>query len=161
MDTNREECRGRMLRFRPRLEGCVARDRHFANLLEGCYVDAFSSVAANIYRSLVVQTEDAALSELYDEVAEEELETFRLLGELIMALGGDATLCRVRRMRSSCGQNSFLRECCSERMRNVDRYESLMGGTDDRVVRSVMAKLLASERRLLEKLRQKGGEKDC
>ncbi len=85
MELKREE---RAPRFRPRLEGCVARDRHFASLLEGSYADTFASIAANIYRSLAVEACDGGLSELYEWIAVEELETFRTLGELIMALGG-------------------------------------------------------------------------
>lgn len=160
MELKREE---RAPRFRPRLEGCVARDRHFASLLEGSYADTFASIAANIYRSLAVETCDGGLSELYEWIAVEELETFRTLGELIMALGGDAAGLRSRRMRPWAAQSDpcFLRACYAECERNVDRYETLMSRTGDRVVRSVMAKLLSSERRIMEKLMRAEQEKSC
>ena len=159
MESKHEE---RVPRFRPRLEGCVARDRHFAALLGGCYTDAFASVAGNIYRSLVV-TGDSGLSELYEWVAVEELESFRTLGELILALGGDASGLQSRRIRpwSSQSDPCFLRVCYAECERNVDRYETLMSRTGDRVVRSVMAKLLSSERRIMEKLMRIEQEKSC
>ncbi len=163
MESKREACMGHTPRFRPRLEGCVARDRHMAAMLDACYIDAFSSVAANIYRSLVSAECDRGLSELYEWIAEEELEAFRTLGELILALGGDAMLRQSRRMRP-CGVPSdtrFLRVCCAECERNIDRYETLMSRTGDRVVRSIMAKLLSGERRIMEKLMRAEEEKSC
>ena len=151
---NREEGMGRPMRFRPRLEGCVAKDRHFAAALEGCYVETFSTIAANIYRSLLTAGKDQTLSDLLDWVATEEVESFRLLGELILALGGDAAIRQMRRVRGAGGEPCacFLRECCAERRRLIDRYETLMSRTGDRVVRSILAKLLSGERRMLERL---------
>lgn len=160
MESNREVEMKRAARFRPRLEGCVARDRYFAGVLEGCYIDAFSAVAANIYRSLVSEKHDKGLAELYEWIAVETLESFRLLGELIMALGGEGALRQTRRVRAGA-TNSFLTECRAERERNIDRYETLMSRTGDRVVRSIMAKLLAAERRMLEKLSFFADEKSC
>ena len=152
---------GRTPRFRPPMEGCVARDRRLANAVKICYVDTFASIAANIYRSLVSLSRDRRAADLFDSIAEEELEHFRLLGELILALGGDAVL---RGSRGTCvggkaegDAGEFLADECDVRQRNIDRYETLMGRTGDRVVRSVLAKLLSSERRILERCEQFNG----
>lgn len=154
MEGNKEMGAVRAPRFRPRLEGCVAKDRQFAAALGSCYVEVFSSIAANVYRSLVTAGEDRELSSVLDWVASEETEAFRLLGELILALGGDATLRQVRRARTPTADvcASFCRACCAERRWLIDRYETLMSRTGDRVVRSIMTKLLSSERRMLERL---------
>lgn len=145
-------------RFRPPMEGCVARDRRLANAVKICYIDTFASIAANIYRSLVSLSRDRRAADLFDSIAEEELEHFRLLGELILALGGDAAL---RGARGTCMGGTghgdaaeFLSDECEIRQRNIDRYETLMARTGDRVVRSVLAKLLSSERRILERCEQ-------
>ena len=164
MERNREECAGRMPRFRPPLAGCVARDRHYAAALEGEYVDAFSSIAANIYRSLILSERDRGTSDTYEWIAQEKLEAFRTLGELILALGGDAALRQYRRpQRGGCGTGAegYLRACRTECERSIDRYETLMGRTGDRVVRSVIAGLLAGERRIMEKLTRLESEKYC
>ncbi|MBQ9784876.1 MAG: hypothetical protein IJW29_05200 [Clostridia bacterium] len=163
MEQKRENCTCRAPRFRPRLEGCVARDRHMAAALEVCYVDAFASVAANVYRSLVTAEADRGLSETYEWIAEEALEEFRTLGELILALGGDAMLRQSRRVRpcASSSDTRFLRACRAECERSIDRYETLMSRTGDRVVRSVLAGLLSGQRRIAEKIMRLDSEKSC
>lgn len=149
-------------RFRPPLAGCVARDFGMANALKSCYIEAFSMIAANIYRSLRCAERDRTLSELFEAIAVEELEKFRLLGELIIALGGDGELRSCRRRTGGYAlrgeeANVFLEESLAERKRNIDRYETLMSKTGDRVVRSVLAKLLSGERRILDRLREHCG----
>lgn len=163
MERSREDCVGRVPRFRPPLSGCVARDRHYAAALEGAYVDAFSAIAANIYRSLILLEHDRGMSDTYEWIAQEKLEAFRTLGELILALGGDAALCRYQRPRrgGGTGDEGYLCACRAECARSIDRYETLMGRTGDRVVRSVIAGLLAGERRIMEKLARSESEKYC
>lgn len=155
MSFERESDSIRVPRFRPPMEGCVAKDRRLANAFKICYIDTFASIAANIYRSLVCLGHDRRAAELFDCIAEEDLEHFRLLGELILALGGDASM---RGVRGGCtggtGQDdtaAFLVDVCRERRCNIDRYQTLMGKTGDRVVRSVLTKLLSSEQRIVEK----------
>ena len=143
--------------FRPRLTGCVARDVVMATILKSCYVEAFSRIAANIFRSLRCAERERTLSEIFERAAEEDLEQFRRLGELILALGGDAELRGVRSRRSCqvrCEDNvqDFLEAGISERSQSIDRYETLMARTGDRVVRSVLAGLLSGERRILDRL---------
>lgn len=147
----------RVPRFRPTLEGCVAKDLHLVGAVERCYVDAFASIAACVYRSLVTENVNRAFSNLFEELAEEDMEQFRLLGELLMALGGDAAIrgfgrqgdCRRARQMPV---ESILAECIAQRTRNIDRYETLMSRTGDRVVRSIFAKLLSGERMMRGRL---------
>ena len=143
--------------FRPRLAGCVARDVAMATILKSCYVEAFSRIAANIYRSLRCAERERTLAEIFECAAEEDLEQFRRLGELILALGGDAELRGVRgrrscQMRFVDDVQDFLEAGIAERSQSIDRYETLMARTGDRVVRSVLAGLLSGERRILDRL---------
>lgn len=158
MDLYNEEQRGRCARFRPRLEGCVARDRQLAQALQGCYVESLAFIAASVYRSLVVAQEDRALCELLEWMAEETLEEFRLLGELILALGGNAEITRLRirscGMTSRASREAFIEETAFCLRKNIDRYETLMSHTGDRVVRSILAKLLSGQRRMLDRLQR-------
>lgn len=144
--------------FRPPLKGCIARDARLAAALEECYSDAFFSIAEQIYRSLVTADSDRMLSDLLNRMAEEELEQFRLLGELITALGGSGKPCGIGRMRKtgSCIERQetphLLKACIDEKRQRIDRYETLMSHTADRVVRSVFSRLLSRERKQLTRL---------
>ena len=150
--------------FRPPLLGCVARDAFMANALKSCYIETFSLISANIYRSLRCAERERTLSDVFERAAVEDLERFRRVGELIMALGGDAELRSVRSKRcfSARGEAShvFLEEGIKERQRAIDRYETLMSKTGDRVVRSILSSLLSGERRALEQLWEQR-EKNC
>ncbi|MBQ7335122.1 MAG: ferritin-like domain-containing protein [Clostridia bacterium] len=146
-------------RFRPPLEGCVAKDRYLSRALESCYIDSFASIAANIYRSLTNAGRDRTAADAFDAIATEELENFRTLGELILALGGELSFGIGTRGRGRSGMRyetdpvrAALQSAQAERQRNIDRYETLMSRTGDRVVRSVLAGLLSSERRMYERL---------
>ena len=152
-------------RFRPPLIGCVARDRQLAIALGGCYTDSFLSIGALIWRSLVCEREDRRLSDLFDRMATEALEQFRTLGELIVALGGDGAV-----RSGKCGFRGGVRErggaeaiaaCIGEMRSRIDRYETLMGRTGDRVVRSVISKLLSAERRMISELESFECDKSC
>ena len=108
MNSYHEPNQNRPPRFRQQLIGCVARDRQLAVALASCYTDTFASIAAQIYRSLVTVEQDRVLSDLFDRMAGEELEQFRLLGELIVALGGEGLprfSGRAPRGSSSCGND--------------------------------------------------------
>ena len=156
MNSYHEPNQNRAPRFRPPLVGCVARDRQLALSLGSCYNDTFTAIAAQIYRSLVTADSDRVLSDLFDRMAGEELEQFRLLGELITALGGEGiprAFGRTTRWNPRCDcdhvRAAMLETCMAEKRRNIDRYETLMSRTGDRVARSVISKLLSGERRML------------
>ena len=144
--------------FRPSLRGCVARDARMAAAVYTCCSEAFFSISDNIYRSLVCRDSDTALAELFEEIAERDLERFRTLGELFLALSNVDGRKNVRSpyfKRPSCpvrNQDSLATAALWERRRNIDCYETLMGRTEDRVVRSIFTKLLSTERLLCHRL---------
>ena len=144
--------------FRPSLRGCVGRDTRLAAAVYTCAVEAFFSISDNIYRSLVCKDCDTSLSDLFNELAEADLERFRLLEELFLALNGNKKLqtpCYPSRKRAPLShhtQDSFARTALWERRRTVDCFETLLGRTEDRVVRSVFSKILSTEHHLCRKL---------
>ena len=146
--------------FRPSLRGCVGRDARLAAAIYTCCSEAFFSISDNIYRSLICRDSDTALSDFFEELAQTDLEHFRLLGELFYALGGDdgqKTPHYPYYKRAACHsrkQDSPALAALWERHRNVDCYETLMGRTEDRVVRSVFSKLLSCEHILCRRLEE-------
>ncbi len=140
--------------FRPPLAGCVAQDRRMANALFLCYADTFASIAANVHRSLLCRERERAAEALFDRLAEEDLAEFRLLGELIMALGGsgDVRLGNRRSARHADEAEDLLSAAIAERRAGIDRYRMLLSRTGDRVVRSVISKLLSEKERSLAEL---------
>lgn len=145
--------------FHPTLKGCVPRDIHFAFALEPCYNAAFSAIAIQTCRALRAAEYDRTLSDLFDRLANAEWEQFRLLGELIVALGGTGKPRMTRAIRNvlpcpdlpyPCAP--FLQAGIVEKQTTIDKYETLLASAKDRVVRSVIAKLLGRERRMLAQL---------
>ena len=146
--------------FRPSLRGCVGRDARLAAAIYTCCSETFFSISDNIYRSLICRDSDTALSDLFEELAEKDLEHFRLLGELLLALGETDKQKILRypyRNRSSCplrNNDSLALAALWERRRNVDCFETLMGRTEDRVVRSVFSKILSAEHLFCRRLEE-------
>ncbi len=145
--------------FHPPLKGCVARDVRFALALEPCCNDALSAIATQTYRAIRVREYDCLLSDLFEWIGTEEQKQFRLLGELILALGGNGKLHVAGRLRndppipnSSDLCTSLLNIGITEKQKTIDRYETLLTATQDRVVRSVISKLLGNERRMSARL---------
>ena len=146
--------------FRPSLRGCVGRDARLAASVYTCCSEAFFSISDNIYRSLALSNGDSARADLFEELAEQDLERFRLLEELFFALSetnGKKVPRYPRFSRTACPahcQDSPATAALWERRRNIDCFETLMGRTEDRVVRSVFSKLLTVEHSLCRRLEQ-------
>ena len=144
--------------FRPSLRGCIGRDARLASAVYTCCSEAFFSISDNIYRSLICRDCDTALANLLEELAEADLERFRLLEELFLALSETDKQkrtcypCRKRSVGASPQQDSLACTALWERRRNIDCFETLMGRTEDRVVRSIFSKILSTERLLYRKL---------
>jgi len=150
--------------FRPTLIGCVAQDYRMARAVTECYYGKLSSLSAYTYASLMVEQKDRPLSDMLDAFAVEETEHFRLLGELILALGANPnvkTQVRVSSMEWREGicdsYQSAVRSMLEEVIENekiaCDRMQTLMGRTEDRVVRSLLAYLISDGQRHIEHLR--------
>ena len=156
--------------FYPTLDGCVARNLRLAAALEESYLEELGAVAAYTYRSMLLTRCEPRTAELFDRIAKEEMMHFRMLGELILALGGDpAVQGRIRvpsveesgrggEKRDLHGRARIFSDLRREARRAVDRYQTLMGSTQDRMVRSVLSHLLSDEHRHIEalSLAQKG-----
>ena len=142
--------------FRPQLCGCVAHDPRLARAVEELYEEELYAICAYTYRRLL-----GTRAELYADISKDEMRHFRLLGELILALGGNPVIrtqlrvdaCELGRgsaqaSERACGQ--LLQESIREERRTIDRYQTLMGCTDDRIVRSVLSGIVDDEQRHVE-----------
>ena len=168
----RSEQRGAAV-FRPTLMGCVAKDIRLARAVEECYVEQLASAMAYTYRSLITEQIDRGFADRMDDVAVEKAEHFRMLGELILALGGDPVIRTQLRIggadRCLLGAGGggriperLLRDALQEEKRLVDRLQNLMGHTQDRVVRSLLSYILSDEERqiaYLQDVLHGGGER--
>jgi bacterioferritin (cytochrome b1) len=150
--------------FRPTLAGCIARDGRLARAVGECYQCALYGIAAYLWRSMMSETQDRELSMLFDCIARDEIEQFRLLGELILALGSNPTVKTQVRVsplewrEGVCGSHeaairTMLEESVQLEKNASDRLQTLMGGTEDRVVRSLFAYLISDAQRHIEHLR--------
>ena len=151
--------------FRPHFVGCVAKDVRFAQMLEEMYAEELAAVAADTYRSLLLEALGGRLCEAFDRFAMEEIAHLRLVGELCAALGRFPMLRAQIRMdprrlgvsaepvTGTCVE-SMLREAIREENRSIDRYQTLMGKTQDRVVRSTLAYLAEEEQRHADALEE-------
>lgn len=129
--------------FRPRLSGVVARDAQLARQLNVVYRELMRSVGTLCERREASEG-DAECRALMEELSFSALGEAVLLGELISALrcqrharGGDARAESEREVRA-----------------RIECYEALMGCTGDRVVRSVLSKLITHARRSLSQIKR-------
>ncbi len=134
--------------FRPSLPlGCVARDRRMARSLSGCYQAELQSIAASLCRSVLCEVHDRALSDRFDALAKHRLERFRLVGELIFALGSHPSLRTQVCVEpdagdlTAAGRARMLEASRRESARMAERYATLSQNTSDRVVQAVLGQL--------------------
>lgn len=157
--------------FHPTPEGCVVHDIRFARMVEELYAEKLGAVAAASYRSMLCDGCDRRLSELLLEQMQDEILHFRLLGELILALGGNPSLrtqIRVETLhrpddgRHGCEQLSqtVLRQAIRDKRHSIDRCQTLLGRTQDRVVRSLLLWLTDEEQRHAERLKLHAEQQD-
>lgn len=150
--------------FRPTLAGCVTRNPALARALEGLYLHALYSVAATTYRALIAERHDRTLAATLDEISVERSEHFRLLGDLILALGSNPVIrteLQVERitpdgkdsMRTEALTAGLISRTVAEHKWSIDRMQTLMGSTQDRIVRSILAHLVDDEERHVQMLR--------
>ena len=147
--------------FLPRFSGCVEKDRRMARAVERLYREELESVAFYLYSSLLAEDTDPTLSVLFDSLAVEKARHFKILGNLLHALGGDPSLCLqtrttyasfVRTEDPDKKKQSLLYESLEEERRVASFYSALLAHTEDGVVRSVLSCLMEEERGHEEKL---------
>ena len=157
--------------FHPTPEGCVVRDIRFARALEELYAEELTAVCAASYRSMLCDSCDRHLSEILLEQMQDEILHFRLLGELILALGGNPslraqirveTLHRPEDMRGGCEELSktVLQQAIRDKRHSIDRCQTMLGRTQDRVARSLLLWLIGEEQRHAERLKQVADQGD-
>ena len=145
--------------FQPQFCGCVAHDPKMARAVAELYAEELYAISAYTYRSLLCDRSD-----LFSDISKDEMRHFRMLGELILALGGNPMIRTQLRVDGyelergstclsgrSCTQ--MLHDSIREEKRTIDRYQTLMGCTTDRIVRSVLAGLVDDEQKHVEWLR--------
>ncbi len=146
-----------------RLKGLAAQDPHYAGQLLPAYQDALSAIAAYTYRSLIAGEQSQELSGLFDQLSTDALRQFQTLGELILALGGNPVI--YTPLRTDAEEEApqtgggellplFLQDSIREERSAVERCETLLGKTDDRVVRSVLMQILREKQSHLHRLTQ-------
>ena len=130
-----------------RLRGVARQDPAFALLLLPAYQEALGAVASYTYRSLLSGERSQELSTLFDRMATDALEQFQTLGELIVALGGNPVIYTPPGSEAAVLPSGpltderlrqFVQDSIREERRAVEDCETLLGKTDDRVVRSVL-----------------------
>ena len=146
--------------FRPTLKGCVARDLRMAQLVAESRWTLLCTIFTNVYRSLLMAEAYPAASRLLEELVDGEKALFSLLGDLVLALGGNRlsqTQLRipVADLPSHAAEQSasrLLYDVLNEQKCLIDRFQTMMGRTGDRVVRSVLAQILADLHNQTEKI---------
>lgn len=140
-----------------------AKDPRLSRVLEDCYRAELCAMAAYTYRSMITEPLSRELSDALDRIAIDEMEHFRLLGSLIVSLGGNPVV-RVRLQNDplefdgcdarvlSGKVTRMLSDAIREEREEIDRYQTLMGRTEDRIVRSFLCQIIADEERHVAKL---------
>lgn len=165
MEQERERTRGNASQFRPPLTGCVRGDSRMANALHAFYCEALWGIVANVRRSLECRGKDRRADSMFYAMAEGELEEFRTLGELMLALGGRLELCRQPSRAPACPSGgdvaTVLKHAAEGEKGRIAGYERLLSHTSDRVVHSVLTGLLARHRQNLAALEHFDDDNHC
>ena len=140
--------------FRPTVRGCVGQDLSLARVAEEFYPELLASSVAYTYRSLLAEEEDPLLADRLDRFSAEDAEHFRMLGRLILALGGDPAhrthlTLGGERASGPAPTSALLKSALAEEKHLIDRLETLMGKSRDRVVRSLLSYVLEDHSRRL------------
>ena len=141
------------------------KDRRPIRFLEECYRAELCAVAAYTYRSLITERISGELSAALDRIAVDEMEHFRLVGALIRSLGGNPCLRVHVQNEPYCFEElspqkaeitlvRMLKEALREEQEEIDRYQTAMAHTEDRILRSFLCQIISDEERHAAKLRE-------
>lgn len=144
-------------RFCPHFYGSVGQDERTGRHLLPCYGAAASMGLLYAYRGLMAEPFHAELCTLFEEIERDKRWHFRMLGRLILVLGvapvPAARLSPVaepwERSLSAWEKNlpRLLHVCIRQESAGIERLQTVMGSTEDRVVRSFLAQLIGDEER--------------
>jgi len=151
--------------FHPTPDGCVTRDLRLARAMQELYVDELTAIAAASYRAMLCAACDRELSELLHRQMRDEIRHFRFVGELILSLGGNPCVRMQIRVDPLTRTGDLDPDRChlpktvlcvalADKKRSVDRYQTMLGRTQDRVVRSFLSQMIDEEQRHAERLRE-------
>lgn len=128
-------------------------------------MEELRAIAAASYRAMLCERISQAVSSLMLEMMQNAIAQFRFLGELILALGGSPCIhaqirvdTKHRAGDTRTGEDQLLwellQDAARDRRNSIDRYQSLLGRTQDRVVRSMLMQLILEEQRLSERVKK-------
>lgn len=145
-------------RYVQRARQMPQRDARLLVRLEDCYRAELTSVAAFTYRSLVTESLSGSLAALLDRIAVDENEHFRLVGSIIHSMGGDPQVrmrvqtepycfANLTEGQSAATLSRMLGQAVREKREAIGRYQTLLGCTDDRILRSFLSQIISDEER--------------
>lgn len=151
-------------RFCPHFYGSVGQDERTGRRLLPCCSAAASGEILYGYRRRMAEFFHTELCVLFEEMEQDKRWHFEMLGRLILVLGvapvPAARLSPVaepwERSRATWQQNlpRLLNVCVRQESVGIERLQTAMGGTDDRVVRSFLAQLIGDEERHIRALQR-------
>lgn len=141
--------------FRPPLAGVVSKDLSLARQVGALYRETGRRALSLQDCSLACIGQDSATRGVLEALSADALYEACLLGELCMALGGGVSGARRCGMREERSAERLREEAARESRRRIERYEAMLSQTGDRVVRSVLSRLIGIERRM-ERLAHEG-----
>lgn len=155
--------------FRPTVAGCVGKDPRLSAMLKECCASALYAFSAHTYRSLLCETSSPAHAELFEALAAESAEQLRAFARLNLAVGGAPSLhCQLRvhprpvppKEQGEHGHAALplCREAIGDTKALIDICQTVMGRTQDRVVRSFLAAVLSELQRQVERLAHAANE---
>ncbi len=160
---NRENEKKEM-RFCPHFKGSVGQDERTGRRLMSCYSAAASLGIMYGYRRLLAEYFNGELCALFEEIERDKRWHFLMLGRLILVLGVEPVpSVRLHPAAESWGHSRdlqekglsrMLTECIRQENMSIERFQNIMGGTSDRVVRSFLAQLLGDEERHIKGLQR-------
>lgn len=142
----------------PLVSGILPRDPRAAGALMPCYIAKLSAVSSYAERCLSAGRVSSELGARFDKIAVEERMHFCELRDLIQALGGnpvaavsytDGEAYATPEIPDSRGIDRMLCEAIGEEKQMIDRLESAMGRCENRVIRSILARLISDDQRHL------------
>ena len=142
-------------------------DIYYSRLLLCSYAGKNSELSSiSDYLSLSIECKSRRLSDLFEKLANAEIKHFKLLGELITALGGTPSIntssdcntesdgvCTDRFNENSIlNTESALISCIRKEKNSIENYLELKSQTDDIFVQSVVDFIIEDERRHIDYL---------
>ncbi len=152
------------MRFCPHFYGSVGQDERTGRRLMPCYSAAASLGILYGYRRLMAEPFHTELCLLFEEIEKDKRWHFGMLGRLILVLGVEPIPSARLNPAAEPWEHSrtawkrnlprLLSVCIRQESVGIERLQTVMGSTDDRVVRSFLAQLIGDEERHIRELQR-------